>query len=177
MGLFQTTKGLVTYYLLFVMELKSRRVHFAGCTTSPNQLWMEQVARNLTDCKDGFVNGKKYLIMDRDTKFTKGFRCRLKESGVKCLRLPPRSPNMSAHIERFMRSIKSEALSRVIFFGESSLRRATISYLEHHHHERNHQGLGNTIIGPKLPNSLDMGEVKCKERLGGILRYYHGAAA
>jgi len=172
-----TKGGLVTYYLLFVMELESRRVHFAGCTTKPHEQWMQQVARNLTECDEGFLLGKKYLIMDRDTKFTASFRGLLKESGVKAVRLPPRSPKMSAHLERFMRSIKSEALSKMIFFGESSLRQATISFLAHYHQERNHQGLSNRIIEPGGELGHGSGPVHCRERLGGTLRYYYRDAA
>jgi len=138
---------------------------------------MQQVARNLTDCDEGFLLGKEYLIMDRDTKFTEDFRGLLKESSVKAVRLPPRSPKMSAHLERFMRSIKSEALSRMIFFGESSLRRATISYLAHYHQERNHQGLNNRIIEPGDEVGPGRGVVNCRERLGGTLRYYYRDAA
>ena len=138
---------------------------------------MQQVTRNLTDCDERCLLGKKYLIMDRDTKFTEGFRKLLQGSGVKSIRLPPRSPKMSAHLERFMRSIKSEALWRMIFFGERSLRRATISYLEHYHHERNHQGLGNRIIEPGGELGPGVGPVLCRERLGGTLRYYYRDAA
>ena len=115
--------------------------------------------------------------MDRNTKFTEDFRGLLKESGVKAVRLPPRSPKMSAHLERFMRSIKSEALSRIIFFGENSLRRATISYLAHYHQERNHQGLNNRIIEPGGEVGRGSGVVNCRERLGGTLRYYYRDAA
>jgi len=145
-----TKGGLVIFYLLFVMELKTRRVHFAGCTPNPHAAWMKQIARNLTDAEDGFLNGKRYLLMDRDTKFCQGFREILKDEDVKPLRLPPRSPNLNAHIERFMRSIKSEALNRMIFFGEKSLRHATNSFIRHYHEEQNHQGLGNEIIEPRI---------------------------
>lgn len=115
--------------------------------------------------------------MDRDTKFTAGFRKLLKESGVKAIRLPPRSPKMSAHLERFMRSIKSEAHSRTIFFSEGSLQRATISFLAHYHQERNHQGLSNRIIEPGGEVGQDRGLVNCRKRRGGTLRYYYRAAA
>ena len=64
-----TKGGLVTYYLLFVMELATRRVHFAGCTPNPKESWMKQVARALTNFEDGFLNGKRYVLMDRDDKF------------------------------------------------------------------------------------------------------------
>ncbi len=92
-----TKNGLVTFYLLFVMELKTRRVHFAGCTASPNEAWMKNMARELTNHEDGLLNGKRYLIMDRDTKFCDSFREFLKNEGVKSVRLPPRAPNMNAH--------------------------------------------------------------------------------
>jgi transposase InsO family protein len=172
-----TKGGLVTHYLLFVMELKTRRVHFAGCTTNPHESWMKQIARELSNFEDGFLTGKRYLLMDRDTKFCEAFRHILRDEGIQSVRLPARSPNLNAHIERFFGSLKSECLSRMIFFGENSLRRATISYLEHYHQERNHQGLGNKIIEPNKEVGQGHGEIECRERLGGILRYYHRAAA
>ena len=101
-----TKGGLVTYYLLFVMELKTRRVHFAGCTTSPGEVWMKQTARELTNHEDGFLKGKRYLIMDRDSKFSESFRAFLSKEGVEPVRLPPRSPNMNAHLERFFGSLE-----------------------------------------------------------------------
>jgi transposase InsO family protein len=101
-----TKGGLVTVYLLFIMELATRRVHFAGSTANPDV----QVARNLSDAEDGFLRGKKYLLMDRDTKFSEAFRVTLEQAGVEAVRLPPRSPNLTPHIERFMRSVKDECL-------------------------------------------------------------------
>ncbi len=171
-----TKEGLVTFYLLFVMELKTRRVHFAGCTPNPNEVWMKQIARNLTDPEDGFLNGKCYLIMDRDTKFCEAFREILEDEDVKPLRLPPRSPNLNAHLERYFRSLKDECLSRMIFFGEKSLRRAVDAYLEHYHVERNHQGLGNRIIEPLDNVGQVGGTIECRERLGGMLKYYYSDA-
>ena len=116
-----TKGGLITVYLLFVMELATRRVHFAGSTSNPDEPWMLQVARNARNAEDGFLREKKYLLMDRDTKFSEAFRVILEESGVSAVRLPPRSPNLSPNLERFMRSIKEECLERIIFFGEKSL--------------------------------------------------------
>ena len=101
-----TKGGLVTYYLLFVMELRSRRVQFSGCTTNPDEAWVKQNARNLTDTEDGFLNAKRYLIMDRDTKFCEAFREILENEGVSALRLPPRSPNLNANLEWYFRSLK-----------------------------------------------------------------------
>ena len=138
---------------------------------------MQQVARNLTDGIDGFLNGKRYLLMDRDTKFTAQFRQTLKEAGTTSVLLPPRSPNLNSHIERFMRSIKSEALERRIFFSEASLRRTTVCYLDHYHGERNHQGLANRLIVPGEEVGRTEGAVKCRQRLGGMLRYYYRNAA
>ena len=172
-----TKGGLVTYYLLFVMELKTRRVHFAGCTTNPNEAWMKQIARNLTDLFDGFLLGNRIVLMDRDGKFCPAFRKILKDEGARPLLLPPRSPNLNAYIERFMRSLKSESLSRMIFFGEKSLRRAVTAFLEHYHAERNHQGLDNQLIEPGDEVGSVAGKIECRERLGGMLKYYYRSAA
>jgi putative transposase len=171
-----TKGGLLTFYLLFVMELKTRKVHLAGITTSPHERWMKQIAKNLTDF-DGFLLGKEYLLMDRDGKFCPAFRQILIDEGVEPLLLPPRSPNLNAHLERFMRSIKTECLSRMIFFGEDSLRRANTAYLDHYHAERNHQGLENRIITPNQEVGSGEGTIECREQLGGMLKYYHRHAA
>ena len=134
---------------------------------------MKQVARNLTDPFDGFLQDKKYLLMDRDTHFSTAFRTVLQEVGVEPVRLPPKSPNLNAHLERFHLSIKSECLSRMIFFGERSLRKAVQEFLLHYHGERNHQGLGNKVIEPGKEVGQTHREIECRERLGGLLRYYH----
>jgi len=169
--------GLVTMYVLFVIELRCRRVHFAGMTPGPDDAWIRQVGRNLTDPLDGFLCEKRFCLMDRDAKFTTAFRTLLAGAGIEPVRLPPRSPNLNAWIERFMRSIKSECLDRMIFFGEDSLRRAVREYVAHYHAERNHQGLGNEIIAPVPGPTRAFGRVRCRERLGGMLRYYHREAA
>src|SRR5262245_38170713 len=106
---------------------------------------MQHVARNLTDSNDGFLQGMSHLLLDRDTKYSEAFCAVLKQQRIKIVRLPAQSPNLNAHLERFMRSIKSEALDRIIPFGEHSLSAAVGSYLEHDHRERNHQGLGNQL--------------------------------
>ena len=115
--------------------------------------------------------------MDRDTKFSSGFRQILQDEGVRAVRLPPKSPNLNSHLERCFRSLKEEALERLIFFGETSLRRAVQEFLLHYHGERNHQGLANKIIEPDGEVGRGQGEVQCRERLGGVLRYYYRAAA
>jgi len=155
-----TRGGLVTYYLLFVMKVATR-----------------QVRRELTNGLDGFLNSTRYLLMDRDTKFTAAFRSILRQAGAICLRLPPRSPNLSPHIERFMRSLKDESVGRLILFGEEALPRTVRSFLLHYHGERNHQGLANRIIDPGEEVGRHEGRVACRQRLGGLLRYYYRPAA
>jgi transposase InsO family protein len=172
-----TKGGLVTYYLLFVMELKTRRVHFAACTPNLGDDFMKQIARNLTDPFDGFLKDSKYVLMDRDANFSSAFRCVLSNAGVEPVRLPAKSPNLNSYLERFHLSIKSECLSRMIFFGEKSLRRAVNTYLIHYHSARNHQGLGNKLIDPGEEVGQTEGEIHCRERLGGMLNYYYRKAA
>ncbi len=171
-----TKSGLTTFYLLFVMELKTRRVKFVGCTTNPNEAWMKTVALELTNCEDGFLKDKQYLIMDRDATFSKSFRACLRREGVKPVRLPPRSPNLNAHLERFFGSLKSECLHKLILFGETATRRAVRAFVTHYHTERNHQGLDNELIVPMdRPPDMEAG-IETTERLGGLLRSYRRAA-
>ena len=172
-----TWHGLVTYYVLVVMELSTRRVHIAGITPHPTDAFMAQCARQLTDPIDRFLLGQRYLIHDRDTKFLHGFDRMLRASGVEPVVLPPRSPNLNAYCERFVRSIKEEALQQMIVIGEASLRSVIQSYLVHYHYERNHQGLGNQLIVAEPGMEHRRGFVVRRERLGGLLSYYHREAA
>jgi transposase InsO family protein len=168
--------GLMTFYLLFVMELKTRRVHFAGCTANSNEAWMQQTARELTGFDCDVLDGKRIIIMDRDTKFCESFRTLLRDAGTKPIRLPPHAPNMNAHLESFYGSLKSERLDRLILFGEQSLRKAVSCYLEHYHLDRCHQGLGNNLItAPEQPPDTTK-KIEASERLGGLLRSYRRAA-
>jgi putative transposase len=112
-----TIRGLVTQYILFFIDIASRSVHVAGITPHPDNTWMMQIARNITDVDDGFLRGKRYLILDRDSKYSDAFRSVLAREGVQVIRLPPRSPNLNAFSERFVRSIKEECLSRMISSG------------------------------------------------------------
>jgi transposase InsO family protein len=171
-----TLTGLVRYVVLFVMKLKTRTVEIAGITRQPDENWMTQVARNLTDAEDGFLRGVHYLILDRDPLYTVAFRDRLGDSGVTPLRLPARSPNLNAFAERFVGSIKSECLARMLPLGEAHLRTAVRAFVDHYHEERPHQGLGNTCITPTT-TSVGTGPVRCRERLGGVLKFYYRAAA
>jgi len=139
---------------------------------------MRQVACNATLEGMGHLNGCRYVLHDRDAKFCAEFRKTLAVAGVKCLRLPPRSPNWNAFAERWVRSVKQECLSHLILFGERSLRRALIQFQEYYHAERNHQGKSNVLLFP-APARLEHGGrrgIRCRERLGGLLRYYSRAA-
>jgi transposase InsO family protein len=170
-------RGLVTFYVLIVIELSSRRVHLAGATPNPDTAWMMQIGRNLTDPFDGPLVGKRFLIMDRDRKYCDAFRALLNGVGMETVRLPARSPNLNAHAERFVLSVKGECLDKLILFGERSLRRALSCYVAHYHTERNHQGLGNRLIETTEKVGHAAGDVQCRERLGGMLRYYYRQAA
>ena len=174
-----TWRGLATYYVLFFLQLETRRVSLAGITRHPTEEWMTQMGRNATDEACGCLPRHRYVLHDRDTKFGAEFRETLAAGGVKCLRLPPRSPNLNAFAERWVRSVKEECLSKLILFGEASLKRALTEFQEHYHAERNHQGKGNKLLFPR-PTPLESplrGRVRCQERLGGLLKYYEREAA
>ena len=174
-----TWRGLVTYYVLFFIHLDSRRVSIAGITDHPDACWMRQIGRNATFEQLGYLNNCRYVLHDRDAKFCAEFRETLAAGDVKCLPLPPRSPNLNAFAERWVRSVKEECLSKLILFGEASLRRALTQFQEHYHSERNHQGKRNVLLFPRadeLPKSSGS-SIECRERLGGLLKYYHRRAA
>jgi len=172
-----TSVGLVRYHVLFVMRLMTREIHVAGLVPEPGERWMLQMARNLTDACEGFLRSTQFLIHDRSTLFTEQFRETLKSAGVEPLRLPARSPNLNAFMERFVRSIKESCVEQMIFFGESALHRALAEFPLHYHTERNHQGLQNKIIQPEFPEFPDVGTIRSRQRLGGLLRYYYREAA
>ena len=167
----------IGYYVLVVMELATRRMQVAGITPHPTAAFMQQCARQLTDPFEGFLGGKRYLIHDRDTKFTQAFDGLLKDSGVEPIILPPWSPNLNAHCERFVRSIKAEALEQMIMLGERALSYVIHQYLAHYHTERNHQGLDNHLIVRERAVGCPTGAVVQRKRLSGLLSYYHREAA
>jgi transposase InsO family protein len=174
-----TASGLKRFLVLFFLDLSSRRVEITGVASGANGLWMHQIGRNVTDAVDGILNGKRYLIHDRDPLFTTEFQNILASVGVTSVKLPPQSPNLNAYAERFVRSIKESCLDRLILFGEKSLRRAIRDFILHYHEERNHQGKGNQLLFPRavLSNGPPHGNVCCQQRLGGLLKYYHREAA
>jgi len=172
---------LQTYDVLFVIDVESRIVHLAGITTEPAEAFMAQVARNLTATVDGFLARHRYLICDRDTKFTAQFAATLLAAGVQIVRTPVRAPNCNAFAERFVLSIRRECLDRLVLIGEKALRNAVVQYLAHYNAERAHQGVGNRRLGgaptfeAAQSGSSAPGEIICDERLGGLLKAYRRA--
>src|SRR3954453_4649650 len=139
-----------------------------GIMRSPVRAIALPDGRRVTDAVDGILNGKRYLIHDRDPLFTVEFLKLLAGVGVESVKLPPRSPNLNAHAERFVRSIKESCLDRLILFGEQSLRTAVSQFVAHYHAERPHQGLGNRLIRPAPTHLGNTGVVQQQQRLGGF---------
>ena len=160
--------------MLFFIHLESRKVEIAGITTHPTEQWMKQMARNVTMERCGALGDSRYLLHDRDTKYTASFLAIIESAHVTTLQLPTRSPNLNAYSERWVRSVREECLSKLILFGERSLMR---EYVAHYHAERNHQGKSNVLLFPRVTERRGSEPVRCRERLGGLLRFYHQEAA
>ena len=157
------------------MEICTRKVFFAPIKLQPDGDYMKQAARILTDCEEGFLRNKSYLIHDRDPLYTNELHDILRSSGIEPVKLPPRSPDLNPYAERFIRSVKSECLNHMILSSVKQLEYVLKNYCEYYHHERIHQSLGR-IIEP-IHNIDDHAEIVCIERLGGLLKSYHRLAA
>lgn len=168
--------GLVTVYVFFFIHLQTRKVVLGGMTHALNEAWIKQIARNVTGVTGELIHAR-YLIHDRDGKYTEGFDQVLEGSGIEPLKLPPRSPNLNAYSERWIRSFKSECLEQLILFGQRSLAHVFQEYLAHHQGERNHQGLDNLIPFPDERLTQTEGPITKSERLGGLLQFYYRKAA
>ena len=172
-----TLAGLRRYFVLFVIELKTRRVHIAGIHPQPDGRWLEQMARNLTDPVDGFLRTVRQLIHDCDPLYTRVCGEILTSGDGGPIRLPPKSQNLNAYAERFVRSIKEECLHRVVPLGEGHVRLIVHEYVEHDQRERNHQGLDNQLLQRPPPPVRADADVQRRERLGGLLSFYYREAA
>jgi len=172
-----TWAGVVRFQVLFAMHVATRRVELVGIRRDPSATWMAQLARNLTDVLDGFLRGMRYLVLDRDPLYSTPFRDLLASAGVQVVRLPRESPNLNAHAERWVRSCRTEVLDRLVLVGEDHLRRVVLSYIEHHNAERPHQGLGGAFVDADPRAANRSGRVVRRDRLGGLLHFYHRAAA
>jgi transposase InsO family protein len=176
-----TMRGLVTYYILFFINLGTRQVKVAGISNHPNGVWMEQIARNITMADEPFFANTKFVIHDRDAKYCNAFCHTLKQAGIKTIKLPVLSPNLNAYAERWVRSIKAECLNHLILLGKKSLEKAVHQYVLHYNCERTHQGIDNRIpqnwitAANTMPNQNLNSPVLRSERLGGLLQYYYRA--
>jgi transposase InsO family protein len=146
-----------------------------GSTPDPDEEFVIQTMRHLTDPVEGILHTRSILICDRDRKWSVGFQHFLKTAGVRVVQAPFRAPNCNAYAERFVRTIKEECLDKVIPLGERHLRRTVAEFVAHYHGERNHQGLGNELIAP-LQQQPVCGLVRRRQRLGGVLNFYYRAA-
>ena len=173
-----THKGKKDHYILAFIHIGSRRVWLSPCTLHPNRVWVAQQARNfLMHCQ---FNGLEidHLIRDRDTKFVDLFDQTLASAGIDVKRLPVRSPNLNAYIERFIQTLKHECLEHFVILGQKHLDYLAGEFVGYCHTQRPHQSMGNQPL-LKLNNdqSIEHGEVACEERLGGLLRHYYRRAA
>jgi len=170
-------RGLTRFTVQVLIHLATCRVQIAGISAEPDGAWVTQLMRNVTDAEEGFLHGTRLLLHDRDPLFSGDACATLRAAGVRPVRLPARSPNLNAYAERFVRAIKESCLERVVLISEGSLRHSVREFIEHYHHERNHQGLGNQLIHPPSTAPPSRGPVQCRQRLGGMLNYYYRAAA
>jgi transposase InsO family protein len=170
-----TVRGLRTYYTAFVIELQSRRVQILGSTPYPNDAFVVQAFRGVMSESEAFSAGR-VLICDRDPKWSRAMEALLMNVGVRVVRTPAAAPNCNAHAERFVRSIKTECLDRVVPLGEQHLRHLVREFVAHYHGERNHQGIKNELI-EQPPVQRMSGPVRRRQRVGGVLSYYYRSAA
>jgi len=176
-----TLGGLVEYFVLFFIQPGTRQVHIAGITANPDRPWMAQQARNMCMFFDDLPDRPKYLVCDRDTKFTAQFRSILESDGVEVVQTAVRAPNQNAYAERFAQTIQQECLDHFIVLGEQHLRYLIQEYVRYYHEFRPHQSLGNLPPGMAKPTDdsgvLGPDDVESHEWLGGLLRHYERKAA
>jgi putative transposase len=172
-----TCSGLVTYYALFFIHLRTRRVSFAGCTPQPECRWMQQQARNFALVIGEDTAQPSYLIHDRDGAFLP-LDGVLRSEGVKVVKTPPQSPMCNAYAERFVRETR-ETLDNLIVLGGEHFHHV-LKRIEHHHNrQRPHQGLDNVVpFGFAYPDHpTPLGTVRCDASLGGLLNHYYAERA
>ncbi len=171
------TAWLKPLYVLFFIELGSRRVHLAGCTASPTAVWVTQQARQLTwQMQDGLVP-VRFLIHDRDTKFPAAFNTVFTAEGVTIIRTPVRAPNATAFAERWIRSVREECLDKILILGEGHLGRVLKTYITYYNHARPHQGLDQQCPVPLMRSAARDSPIERRDILGGVLHDYYRRAA
>ena len=170
------TISLRRFYVLFFIELESRRVHLAGCTTNPTGVWVTQQACNLSFT--GVLEPMRFLIHDRDSKFTASFDEVFRSEGIKVIHTPIRAPQANAYAERFVRTVRGECLDWILILGRRHLERALRIYTTHYNRERPHRALA--LLSPESVDTASphiAGEIERRDRLGGLIHEYHRAAA
>jgi hypothetical protein len=170
------TIALRRFYVLFFIELESRRVHLAGCTTNPTGAWVTQQARNLSFT--GLFERMHYLIHDRDSKFSAAFDEVFRSEGINVIHTPIRAPQANAYAERFVRTIRAECLDWLLILGRRHLEHVLRAYSAHYNGERPHRGLA--LVPPEAANAASpptTGEIKRRDQLGGLIHEYYRAAA
>ena len=171
------TAWLQTLYVLFFIELGSRRVHLAGCTAKPTSAWVTQQARQLSWQIQDRTVPMRFLIRDRDTKFTAAFDTVFTSENVTIIRTPVRAPNANAFAERWIRSVREECLDRVLILGAEHLRRVLTAYVAYYNDARPHQGIDQQCPVPLIPRAARDGPIQRRDILGGLLHDYYRAAA
>jgi putative transposase len=170
------TAFLRRYYVLFFIEIQSRRVYLAGCTRNPNGMWVAQQARNLSFSAS--FDHVRFLIHDHDAKFTRAFDAVFRSEGMRVIYTLFRAPQANAHAERFVRTVRTECLDWLLIFGPSQLERVIRTFVEHYNRERPHRALALKPPDPiEASQASRDGPVKRRDRLGGLLHEYHRAAA
>jgi hypothetical protein len=172
------TLFLQTIYVLFFIEIGSRRVHFAGCTTNPNATWVVQLARQIIWELEGRDLPIRFLIHDNDTSFTKAFDSVFRAEGIKVIHTPyhDHAPNANAHAERWIRSAREECLDKLLIINQTHLRRVMREFVVYHNTTRSHQGIDQQIPMPGTA-PLDRGPIRCRNVLGGIIHDYYREVA
>jgi transposase InsO family protein len=173
------TIGLTRLYVLFVVEVQRRRVHLAGITAHPTGMWVAQQARNLLMDLDGRVDGFRFLIRDRDTKFTAAFDAVFAAAGIEILRIPPQAPRANAFAERWVRTVRSECLDWTLIWNHQHLHRVLTEYLRHYNGVRPHRSLD--LEPPSATRRLTLAKpspiaLQRVDVLGGLIHEYRAAA-
>src|SRR6266516_3352911 len=169
------TLSLRRFYVLFFIELESRRVHLAGCTTNPTGAWVTQQARNLSFT--GVFERVRFLIHDRDGKFTTSFDEVFRSEGIRVVPTPVCAPKANAYAERFVRTVRTECLDWLLILGRRHLESVLRTYVQHYNTERPHRGLALRLLVVQQRNSPTSGAIQRRDHLGGLLHEYYRAAA
>lgn len=170
------TAWLRTIYVFFFIELGCRRVHFAGCTSQPTAVWVTQQARQLIWTLQDEKMPIRFLIRDRDAKFTASFDTVFVDEGVEIIRTPYRAPRANAFAERWIRRVRAECVDRLLIMGERHLGRVMKEYIAYYNKARPHQGIEQRCPVP-MDSGVREGPVKCRDVLGGIVHDYYCEAA